>query len=41
MKEKFSNPVDKITVEDDSSTEVDEAMFAELATLEGSCLQFL
>ncbi len=37
MREKFSVQVDKITVEDDSGTEVDEAVFAELATLEGIC----
>ena len=37
MREKFFILVDKITVEDDSGTEVDEAVFAELATLEGIC----
>lgn len=29
--------VDKITVEDDSGTKVDEAVFAELCTMEGVC----
>lgn len=37
MREKFSIHVDKITVEDDSGTEVDEAVFAELCTMEGIC----
>ncbi|KAJ8012627.1 hypothetical protein DPEC_G00044840 [Dallia pectoralis] len=35
VKEKFSIPVNNITVEDDSGTEVDETVFAELSTVEG------
>lgn len=38
MREKFSIPVHTITVEDDSGTEVDETVFAELSTAEGICL---
>lgn len=37
MREKFSIPVNKITVEDDSGTEVDETVFAELSTVQGIC----
>ncbi|KAK0152197.1 hypothetical protein N1851_006429 [Merluccius polli] len=37
VKEKFSIHGDKITVEDDSGTEVDEAVFAELCTMDGIC----
>lgn len=36
MREKFSIPV-KVSVEDDSGTEVDETVFAELSTVEGIC----
>ncbi|KAK0148560.1 putative nuclease HARBI1 [Merluccius polli] len=35
--EKFSIHGDKITVEDDSGTEVDEAVFAELCAMDGIC----
>ncbi len=38
MRDKFSIPVDKVTVEDDSGTEVDETVFAELSAMEGICL---
>ncbi|XP_031134996.1 uncharacterized protein LOC116035812 [Sander lucioperca] len=37
VKEKFSIPVNNITVEDDSGTEVDKTVFAELSTVEGIC----
>lgn len=37
MREKFSILVDKISVEDYSETEVDETVFAELATQNGIC----
>ena len=37
VREKFSIPVNKITVEDGSSTEVDETVFAELSTAEVIC----
>ncbi|XP_058653137.1 uncharacterized protein LOC131552932 [Onychostoma macrolepis] len=37
VREKFSIPGDKITVEDDSGTEADETVFAELSTVEGIC----
>ncbi|KAF5880260.1 uncharacterized protein DAT39_023238, partial [Clarias magur] len=36
-REKFSIPVSKITVEDDSGTEVDNEVFADLSTMEGIC----
>ncbi|MEQ2277031.1 hypothetical protein XENORESO_018326 [Xenotaenia resolanae] len=37
VRKKFSIPVDKMTVEDDSGTEVDEAVFSQLCTMEGIC----
>ncbi|KAI7793219.1 hypothetical protein IRJ41_008801 [Triplophysa rosa] len=37
VRETFSIPVNKITVEDDSGTEVDETVFAELSTVNGIC----
>lgn len=37
MREKFDIPVESIAVEDDSGTEVDEMVFAELAAVEGIC----
>lgn len=36
-REKFSISAEKITVEDDSDTEVDQAVFAELCKMEGIC----
>lgn len=37
MREKFSIPASNITVEDDSGTEVDETVFAELSAVAGIC----
>ena len=37
MREKFSICAENITVEDDSDTEVDQAVFAELCKMEGIC----
>lgn len=37
MREKFSIPVDKITVKDDSGTEMDEALFADLSAVSEIC----
>lgn len=36
VREKFSIPVNKITLEDDSGTEVDNVL-ADLSTMEGIC----
>lgn len=37
VKDKFSIPDDKVTVEDDSGIEVDETVFAELSAMPGIC----
>ncbi|KAF5888162.1 uncharacterized protein DAT39_022001, partial [Clarias magur] len=37
VREKFSIPVSKITVEDDSGPEVDNEVFADLSTMDGIC----
>ena len=37
VREKFSIPVDKVTVEDNFGTEVNETVFAELSAMGGIC----